>query len=189
VYRSRRIPEDLSLNRLAEAREQLGEIPYDLTISNPTQCGFPYPPELLGPLADPRGLRYEPNPRGPMEARIAVAGELRQSGTVVDPGHIVLTASTSESYGFLIRLFCDPGDGVLVPTPSYPLFDHLVRLDGVEAQAYSLEPEPNWRIDFSAFEDTSVPIRAVVVVHPNPSRRSPAPGGPLQRTRLGAHRG
>jgi aspartate/methionine/tyrosine aminotransferase len=167
VHRSRRVPEDLSPNRLAEARARLGGVPFDLTVSNPTQCDLPYPSGLLEPLADPRGLRYEADPRGPMVARLAVAEELRTQGAEVDPRHIFLTASTSEAYSFLFRLFCDPGDGVLVPAPSYPLLDHLARLDGIEAPAYSLDPETKWRIDFSTFEGLSVPIRAVVVVHPN----------------------
>lgn len=167
VHRSRRIPADLSLNRLAEARARITDIPYDLTISNPTVCGFPYPPDLLAPLADPRGLSYEPDPRGPMATRRAIAARHEAWGATPNPRQVLLTASTSEAYTFLFRLLCDPGDSVLVPSPSYPLFEHLARLDGVEAPTYELEPDANWRIDFSSLERNSTKVRAVIVVHPN----------------------
>jgi len=167
VYRSRRVPADLSLNRLAAARERIGAIPYDLTISNPTACGISYPSDLLAGLADPRGLDYAPDPRGPMAARRAVSAEYKRWGATPDPRRIVLTASTSEAYGFLIRLFCDPGDAVLVPSPSYPLLEHLARLDGVDALPYDLEGEAGWRVDFPSLESCPAQVRAVVAVHPN----------------------
>ena len=167
VHRSRRVPADLSLNRLAAARERIGEIRYDLTISNPTACGIPYPPDLLAGLADPRGLTYEPDPRGPMAAREAVAAGYKLWGVTPDPRRIVLTASTSEAYTFLFRLFCDPGDAVLVPSPSYPLFEHLARLDRIEAPTYALDGDAGWRVDFPALENCTARVRAVVVVHPN----------------------
>jgi aspartate/methionine/tyrosine aminotransferase len=166
-HRSRRIPEDLSLNRIAEARMRIGEIPYDLTVSNPSVCGLPYPPDLLTPLADQRGLAYDPQPRGQKAARTAVATECGRWGTEPDPEHIVLTASTSEAYSFLFRTFCDPGDSVLVPSPSYPLFAHLARLDGIEAAPYALDSEDGWRIDFRPLEGAPQRVRAVVAVHPN----------------------
>ena len=166
-YRSRRVPADLSLNRLAAARARIGAIPFDLTISNPTMCGISYPPDLLAGLADPRGLGYEPDPRGSMATRKAVAAEYERWGATPDPRHIVLTASTSEAYGFLFRLFCDPGEAVLVPSPSYPLFEHLARLDGIEASTYTLDGDASWRIDFPTLESCPELVRAVVVVHPN----------------------
>jgi aspartate/methionine/tyrosine aminotransferase len=166
-YRSRRVPADLSLNRLAAARERIGDIPFDLTISNPTMCGISYRPELLAGLADPRGLDYDPDPRGSMVTRKAVAAEYERWGAKPDPRHIVLTASTSEAYGFLFRLFCDPGEAVLVPSPSYPLFEHLARLDGIEASTYTLDEDASWRIDFPTLEKCTAQVRAVVVVHPN----------------------
>jgi aspartate/methionine/tyrosine aminotransferase len=167
AHRSQRIPTDLSMNKLAEARTRIGEVPFDLTVSNPTICGLPYPPDLLAALADQRGLAYDPQPRGPMAARTAVATECGRWGTEPDPEHIVLTASTSEAYSFLFRTFCDPGDVVLVPSPSYPLFAHLARLDGIEAAPYALDSEDGWRIDFRHLEGAPQPVRAVVAVHPN----------------------
>lgn len=166
-YRSSRVPADLSLNQLAATRERIGPIRYDLTVSNPTACGIPYPPDLLDPLSDPRGLRYEPDPRGPLAAREAVAIDYQRWGAIPDPKQIVLTASTSEAYGFLFRLFCDPGEAVLVPSPSYPLFEHLARLEGIEARAYALDGDAGWRVDFPTLESCPAQVRAVVVVHPN----------------------
>jgi len=167
VHRSKRVPEDLSLNRLAAARERIGAIPFDLTISNPTACGINYPPDLLAGLADLRGLTYEPDPRGSLATRNVVAARYERWGATPDPRRIVLTASTSEAYGFLFRLFCDPGEAVLVPSPSYPLFEHLARLDGIHAPTYALDGDAGWRIDFPALEDCPAQVRAVVVVHPN----------------------
>lgn len=167
VRRSRRIPGDLSPNRLAAARARIGRIPYDLTLNNPTACGLPYPKDLLRAVADPRGLRYEPDPRGPLEARRAVADLYRTWGTAVDSRRIVLTASTSEAYSFLFRLFCDPGESILIPAPSYPLLQHLASLDGIDAVTYNLEAEAGWSIDFAALQNSPASVRAVVVVHPN----------------------
>ena len=167
AFRSRRVPEDLSVNRLAAARTRLGEIPFDLTLSNPTNCGIPYPPDLLQGLADPRGLGYEPDPRGPLPARTAIAAGYRQWGVEVDQNRIILTASTSEAYSFLFRLLANRGDSILVPAPSYPLFEHLARLDGVETRTFDLNLDDGWRIDFSTMDLQGECVRAVIVVHPN----------------------
>jgi len=164
---SRRIPADLGPNRLARARATLGTIPFDLTESNPTACGLPYSTTLLDALADSRALRYRPHPRGPLEGREAVAREYGHWGVELDPERIVLTTSTSEAYGLLFRVLADPGDTVLVPRPSYPLFDHLTRLEGVRSLSYDLRPEDGWRADFSTLEEGGDRVRAVVVVHPN----------------------
>lgn len=164
---SRRIPADLGPNRLAEARARHGRIAFDLTVSNPTLCGLPSPPGLLDGLADPRGLDYLPDPKGPEPARTAVAATYRDLGAAVDPGRVVLTASTSEAYSFLFKLLADPGDTVLVPSPSYPLFEHLARLDGLRLESYGLEPDAGWRPDLSELEAAPERTRAVIVVHPN----------------------
>jgi len=167
VFRPRRIPADLSLNRLAVVRARMAEIPFDLTQSNPTACGIPYPPDLLQGLADPRGLRYEADPLGPRPARAAIAAGYQRWGVEVDPDRMFLTASTSEAFSFLFRLLADPGDSILVPAPSYPLFDHLARLDGIEARTFALDPDDGWRIDFPTLERQGNGVRAVIVVHPN----------------------
>ena len=122
---SRRIPWELEPNDyslLLERKRASGAPLLDLTESNPTRAGFHYPPEIAAALADPRNLLYEPNPLGLLSAREAVAQEM---GAPVD--RILLTASTSESYSYLFKLLCDPGDSVLVPQPSYPLFEFLAK--------------------------------------------------------------
>ena len=107
----------------------------DLTASNPTDAGFDYPADLLAPLGSADALRYDPKPFGLPAAREAVAADYARRGIKVPASHVALTASSSESYALLFKLLCDPGDSVLVPTPSYPLFEHLTRLDSVQRAA------------------------------------------------------
>ena len=164
---SRRVPADLRANRISETLARLGAPAFDLTVSNPTACGIPYPDDVLTPLANPAALRYRPDPRGRREARAAVAEEYRRHGVTLDPDRIVLTASTSEAYAFLFKLLCDPGETVLTPLPSYPLFEHLARVEGVGAQAYHLEPEAGWRPDLDEIAAAGDEVRGVIVVHPN----------------------
>src|SRR5215203_2555067 len=134
---SSRVPGDLTPNRLTQAIQQVraaGTRLIDLTLTNPTTAGIPYPPSLLGALADPAGLRYAPNPLGLPAARAAIARDYARHGINVAPESVVLTASTSEAYSVLFKLLCDPDkDAVMLPVPSYPLFDHLTQLDGVRA--------------------------------------------------------
>lgn len=168
---SSRVPGVLTPNRLTACLSALraaGEAVLDLTESNPTRAGIDYPSALLGPLADPAGLRYEPSPRGLLVARQAVALDALRHGIDLDPDHIVLTASTSEAYGFLFKLLCDPGDEVLVPRPSYPLFEHLSSLDGVRAVPYTLDYYGRWSIDVDSLTRAITPrTRAILVVSPN----------------------
>jgi alanine-synthesizing transaminase len=161
---SARIPGDLRPNAIALARRG-AEVPFDLTVSNPTVCGIVYPETLLTPLARPAGLVYRPEPMGIESARRAVAADWRRHGAEVDPGRIVITASSSEAYAFLFKLLCDPGDAVMVPAPSYPLFEHLAALDGVRAVPYRLDPSDGWQPSLPAgFPERT---RAVLAVHPN----------------------
>ena len=125
--------------RLAERRAMGGEV-LDLTESNPTRAGLLCPPDVLALLADERGRRYEPVPAGLAAAREAVAADYARRGVAVDPGRIVLTASTSEAYALLFKLLCDPGDDVLVPRPSYPLFEYLARLESVHVRPLPAAP-------------------------------------------------
>ncbi len=142
---------------------------YDLTISNPTRCGFSYDVDaLLGPMVDARALVYDPDPRGLAIAREAVSKYYADHGAEVSTANLVLTTSTSESYSFLFRLLCDPGDEVLVAQPSYPLFDFLADLDDVRLRPYPLFYDHGWWIDFAELERSITPrTRAVIVVHPN----------------------
>lgn len=164
---SRRIPSDLEPNALARARSGAGPDVVDLTGSNPTACGLDLDADLLLALADPRGIRYEPDPLGLRSAREAVAAGYAERGVVVDPGRVVLTASSSEAYGFLFRMLCDPGDAVLVPCPSYPLFEHLAALDAVRALPWPLDPHADWRPRLDVETARRDRARAAIVVHPN----------------------
>jgi len=168
---SSRLPSNLAPNpvsRAVAARRAVGADLIDLTESNPTAVGLRYPPDLLRPLADPAALRYEPQALGLDAAREAVGREFARQGHAVDPARIALTASTSEAYALLFKLFCSPGDEVLVPQPSYPLFDHLTRLEAVTPVPYHLEYHGQWRIDPHAIERVVSPrTRALLVVSPN----------------------
>jgi aspartate/methionine/tyrosine aminotransferase len=167
---SRRLPPHADANALSRAiaeRRAAGRSIVDLTESNPTRAGFRYPPELLRPLASEAALRYEPHPFGLPSAREAVARDHLRRGAAIDPDHVVLTASTSEAYTWLFKLFCDPGDAVLVPRPSYPLFEHLTSLEGVRAARFSLDYHGRWEIDFATLDDAPSETRALVIVSPN----------------------
>lgn len=168
---STRMPADLATNRIAQTVARMREdgVPFiDLTESNPTRAALHYPADLLAPLADPRGLAYRPEPLGALDARQAVAEDFARRGTIVDPQRLALTASTSEAYSLLFKLLCDPGDEVLIPQPSYPLFEHLTRLDAVSAVAYKLEYHGRWSVDLSSIERAITPrTRALLIVNPN----------------------
>jgi aspartate/methionine/tyrosine aminotransferase len=155
-------------NRIAELTRQLraaGHTLLDLTESNPTRAGLAYPTGLLDPLADPRALLYEPTARGLLPAREAVA---RYYHGAVSPARIVLTASTSEAYAFLFQLLCDPGDEILSPRPSYPLFEFLAGLSHVAIRQYPLRYDGTWHIDFPVLEAAITSrTRAIVIVNPN----------------------
>ena len=139
----------------------------DLTESNPTCAAIPYPDGLLASLGAAEALRYEPHPFGRPSARDAVAADQRRRGARVDPAHVALTASSSEAYSWLFKLLCNPGEGVLVPRPSYPLFEHLTALEGVRAHPYALEYHGRWAIDVDAIAAAPQDVRAVLVVSPN----------------------
>jgi aspartate/methionine/tyrosine aminotransferase len=159
-------------NALAEAvtaRRAQGLRTLDLTASNPTAV-FPQLPhdDVLAGLGDPLGRAYLPEPQGLLSAREAVAAYYAARGASVDPAQVVLTASTSEGYGWLFKLLCDPGDRVLVGRPGYPLFDDLARLEGVTLAPVPLRREAHWGIDLDALDDAVDPrTRALSVVHPN----------------------
>ncbi|MCC7243272.1 MAG: pyridoxal phosphate-dependent aminotransferase [Acidobacteria bacterium] len=168
---SSRLPSDLSPNAVSAAlawRRAAEQPVIDLTESNPTRVGLSYPADLLAPLADPAALVYDPQPLGLWTAREAVAADLGRHGLAIDPADVTLTASTSEAYALLFKLFCNPGDRVLVPQPSYPLFDHLTRVEAVEAAPYLLEYHGAWRIDLASVIHAVTPrSRAILVVSPN----------------------
>jgi alanine-synthesizing transaminase len=156
------------LARLLAARRRSGSLVLDLTESNPTRAGMVPPPEILAPLATPEALRYAPDPRGSRAAREAVAADRQRHGHAADADQIVLTASTSEAYSMAFKLLCDPGDAILVPSPSYPLFDFLASLESVQVDRYSLRQDGGWHLDLASLEAAvTEKTRAVVVVNPN----------------------
>ena len=160
--------EESELARAHRLRVQAGLPVADLTAGNPTRCGLTYDPGLLAALADPRAFDYDPQPRGSLAARNAVAAYYASLGAAVEPEQIVLTTSTSEAYSFLFRLLCDPGAEILVPQPSYPLFDFLAVLDDVRIKPVSLVYDQGWQIDPEAFRRAVTPrTKAIVLVHPN----------------------
>ncbi|MEZ4230419.1 MAG: pyridoxal phosphate-dependent aminotransferase [Polyangiaceae bacterium] len=155
---------------VAEAQAR-GEIHVDLTLSNPTRARIDYPEGLLRCLADPRGNVYAPRPLGEHAARRAVAELYNARGFAVRSEDVILTASSSEAYAHLFKLLCDPGDRVLAPTPSYPLFEHLARLESVALEPYRLAYDGAWHLDSdslpSSRECVSKRIKLALAVSPN----------------------
>ena len=169
---SSRVPGPLEPNRLTQVLRRLratGAPLLDLTLTNPTTAGIEYPESILDALRDPRSLTYAPSPLGLMAARDAIARDYERSGIKVAADRVVLTSSTSEAYSLLFKLLCAPsGEAVMVPAPSYPLFDHLTDLEGVRSIPYRLEFHRRWAIDFDTLDDGwNDSVRAVLAVSPN----------------------
>ncbi len=161
---SSRLHWDLKPNPIAELlreKRERGETILDLTESNPTRAGFAYPSGLLE--HDAGAMQYDPAPRGMLAASEAVA---EYQGVSAD--RVLLTASTSESYGFLFKLLCDPGDEVLTPRPSYPLFEFLAALESVQVKQYPLVYHEGWWLDFEELQRmVTSRTRAILLVNPN----------------------
>ncbi len=175
---ARRTSWDLTTNRYTQgldAHRRAGRELLDLTASNPTTVGLEYrEDELLRALVNREALRYEPQPKGLLSAREAIAGYYAERGVEISPDNLILTTSTSEAYSFIFRLLCDPGDAVLVPTPSYPLFDFLAEIQDVKLVPYELVYDHGWQVEptslFAAVDRTlatGARCRAILVVHPN----------------------
>ncbi|MGA8441937.1 MAG: pyridoxal phosphate-dependent aminotransferase [Candidatus Sulfotelmatobacter sp.] len=164
----------LTRNGLTDALEEVrssGARVLDLTISNPTRVGLHFDDaRILASLASPRAMNYDPQPQGLPSARAAVANYYRaQHGIAgLDLARLILTTSTSEGYAFVFRLLCNPGDELLVPKPSYPLFEFLADLQDVKLVPYPLIYDHGWQMDFPSLEKVVTrQTRGVVVVHPN----------------------
>ncbi len=177
-YFARRTNWDLATNRYTQALEahrRAGRELLDLTVSNPTTVGLRYrEDELLRALANPEALHYDPQPKGLPTARQAVSAYYAERGVPLSPDDLILTTSTSEAYSFLFRLLCDPGDALLVPTPSYPLFDFLAGIQDVRLFPYELIYDHGWQIEPVAMvaavdhaEAAGARPRAILAVHPN----------------------
>jgi len=169
---SSRLQWDASPNPLAQLlakKRGEGANILDLTESNPTRANLSYPAEeILAALADARALRYDPDPRGLPAAREAVSRYYAERGAGVPASRILLTASTSEAYAYLFKLLANPGEEILVPRPSYPLFEYLAAIEAVQVRQYPLRYDGGWHIDFAALEQAiTARTRAIVVVNPN----------------------
>src|SRR6516164_3333812 len=159
---SRRTGWNLAANRYADALEQhrkSGRELLDLTASNPTTAGLVYRESVLAQaLANPAAFTYEPIAKGLLSAREAVAAYYSEKSAAISPDDLVLATSTSEAYSFVFRLLCDPGDAVLVPVPSYPLFDFLADLNDVRLAPYELVYDHGWQIDFTSLRSAIVRV-------------------------------
>ena len=167
------VPPNAIARRLDDRRAR-GEPLFDLTQSNPTDAGIAYPASIFeglrAALAGDAALRYRPDPQGDLAARRAIADYYAARGEHVDPARLLLTASTSEAYAWLFKLLCDPGDAVLVPSPSYPLFEYLGALESVSLAPYTLGFDGHWFLDERALAETlarTPRARAILCVHPN----------------------
>jgi len=158
-----------ALTELLREKRNAGAEILDLTESNPTRAGLEYPAEqILKALADPAALQYDPTPNGLYSAREAVSQYYAGHGMDVSPSRILLTASTSEAYAYLFKLLASPGEEILVPRPSYPLFEYLAAMESVNVRQYPLRYDGAWHVDFAALETLAGPrTRALVVVNPN----------------------
>ena len=169
---SRRLNWSIEQTYLSRAIEQARSEPtpvLDLSCSNPTAVGLSYPhDEMAAAFSRVTDYSYRPEPLGLLKARCEIAARYERQGLSVSAEQIVLTSSTSEGYSFLFKLLCDTGDEVLVPSPSYPLFDYLIPLDLARPQPYSLAFDGAWFIDFDDLQRRiNGRTKAIVVVNPN----------------------
>jgi alanine-synthesizing transaminase len=153
---------------ILQQRRQFPEL-LDLTSSNPTAVDLAYPdPEIAAALSTISSLTYNPQPLGQWEAREAISAYYRERGFDIDPERIVVTASSSEAYSYLFKLLCDPGDEMLSPRPSYPLFEYLAALDSIRVQPYWLTYDGAWYTDLDDLESRITDrTRGIILVNPN----------------------
>ena len=163
--------EENAYTRALRRHRASGRALFDLTLSNPTACGFQYDEAaILGALAAPAALHYDPQPKGILQARAAVVNYYRQKNSEadLDPERFILTTGTSEAYSFLFRLLCEPEDEIVIAHPSYPLFEFLGAIHDVKLHPFRLVYDHGWQIDFAALTQAiSSRTRAIVLVHPN----------------------
>ncbi|MFT3927225.1 MAG: pyridoxal phosphate-dependent aminotransferase [Myxococcales bacterium] len=168
-HRSTLGTETNALTQALDRRRAEGRPVLSLAESNPTSVGLAWPhAELAHALTHPGIAEYQPDPFGLLAVRGALSAHLASSGLEVPAERLMLTASTSEAYGFLFKLLCDAGDNVLVPSPSYPLFDVLASLEGVQLRPYQLAYDGEWHVDLASVRAAlDARSRAILLVHPN----------------------
>lgn len=175
MFRSDRLREYAAgANALAAARDEIlarGERVVDLVSGNLNAHGLCFPEDALREALDeagPRAAIYTPDPFGRIEAREAIAAFYRPASVDVSPDRILVTPGTSLSYLYAFSVLAEPGDEVLVPRPSYPLFDEIARIPGVRLVPYWLREREDWRIDLGHLESqVSTRTRAVVLISPH----------------------
>jgi alanine-synthesizing transaminase len=163
---------NLTANRLSKAvagHRASAKPLLDLTASNPTECGFQYATHaIMRALCSSRKIEYRPDPKGLETPRRGVAQYYTERGAKASPGNMVLTTSTSEAYSFVSRLLCNPGEELLIPAPSYPLFDFLAAIQDVKLKPYPLNYDHGWQIDLHALHEAITErTRGIIVVNPN----------------------
>jgi aspartate/methionine/tyrosine aminotransferase len=163
---------DREPNRLTQLYDNLrkeGKKIHDLTISNPTECSISYPvKKIFSALSNPQGVHYSPDPHGLLTARQAVKDYYKERAADIDEENIFITASTSEAYSLLFTLLCNPGETILAPRPSYPLFEFLAQLTGVTLKYYPLQYEGGWYMDTETIaRSVTTATKAIIMVHPH----------------------
>jgi aspartate/methionine/tyrosine aminotransferase len=166
---SKRLPGNFKPNALTKLLEKLQGEPLpilDLTISNPTICGFAYPQDaIISALGSPELFKYQPDPKGIESTRAAIS---EMHGHGLAPDRIQLTASTSEAYSMLFKLLADPGDNIVAPAPTYPLIDWLARMEGLDHKAVPALWHEGWHLDIDAIQKAcDSRTRAIVAINPN----------------------
>lgn len=166
---SNRIPRCMESSLLSDEMtllKQKGQKYLDLTICNPTKCGIEYPDQvLLNALTNVKLLTYEPEPKGLYAARDAIAAYYNYQLSADD---IILTSSTSEAYSWLFKLLCNPGQELLVTSPSYPLFHWLAALEGIKIKFIPTIMYERWNIDLAYLTNLITSItKVIIIVNPN----------------------
>jgi len=161
-------------NALTQALERIKPSPdfIDLTVSNPTLCGFRYlEPSLLQEFKNPQNLLYQPDAHGLLEARLSICAYYARRGAAISPDQIFITANTSEAYTFVFKLLADAGDQVLAPAPGYPLIEYLAGLNDLKLERYPLCDNGGWSTDLNALAGLmTAETKALMLVHPaNPT--------------------
>jgi alanine-synthesizing transaminase len=165
---------DVPGNRLYQIRDALLKKQtriIDLVSGNVTAHGIQFPPTRLRGAILPalhNSKVYRPDPFGLLAARQAISRYYLENGLHIAPEQIILTSGTSISYWYVLKVLANPGDEILVPTPSYPLFDAIADLCGVKLIPYRLQEGARWTIDFAHLESLVNPrTKAVILISPH----------------------
>ncbi|MEC9301601.1 MAG: aminotransferase class I/II-fold pyridoxal phosphate-dependent enzyme [Acidobacteriota bacterium] len=159
-------------NIVAEAKkvEAVGTRVRYLNIGDPIPFGFKTPQHLLDAVqrAMHDGLNGYTSSPGIEPAREAVAEDFAGRGLKIPADRVLLTMGTSEGIELALTALVDPGEEVLVPVPTYPLYTAVLAKLGANAAYYQTDPNNNWMPDLDHIESLIGPrTRALVVINPN----------------------